>query len=350
MITVGLLIKDASFVSTFMKTTGFISLAVVLFTMVCVSVSCNNDLDIIAPYKDTTIVYALLHQSDKIHYVRIHKSFIGEGDAYAMAQHADSFYHKNVLSVKLERWKFNKLYGVINFTRDSSLTKDTGIFANTPNIIYRSDTCSLLADDSQYRLVIRNAENGSEVSAVTQMISPATIINPTSGTVNFNPGPFVIRIGTGKYGKQYNIRARFNYVEENKNLPQVYVNKSVTWNIATVTATTTAGQEIIQYNVSPDEFYNFCAASIPVDNNIIRYSGKLDFYFTATDETMFEYLRINNANGINSANALLFSNIKNGLGVFGCQRTDESVSKTMNGSSIAYLVSGPLTSKLGFVQ
>ena len=188
--------------------------------------SCNNDLDIVAPYKDTTVVYCLIDLNDTVHYVRIHKAFLGADNAYEMAQYTDSFYHKNVLSVKLERWKNNQLYGVINFTRDSSIAKDTGLFANTPNIIYKSESCNLLSADSKYRLVVRNSETGSVVTSVTQMIQPTLIANPSSGTINLYPGPFVIRIASGKHGKIYDIKARFNYIEQQKNNPNITENKT----------------------------------------------------------------------------------------------------------------------------
>ncbi len=312
--------------------------------------SCNNDLDIVAPYKDTTVVYCLIDLNDTVHYVRIHKAFLGADNAYEMAQYTDSFYHKNVLSVKLERWKNNQLYGVINFTRDSSIAKDTGVFANTPNIIYKSESCNLLSADSKYRLVVRNSETGSVVTSVTQMIQPTLIANPSSGTINLYPGPFVIRIASGKHGKIYDIKARFNYIEQQKNNPNITENKSVVWNITQVTTVSDAGSELINYAVGKDDFYQFCKSSIKVDNNVVRYSGKLDFYFTAGDQAMYEYLRINNASGVNASNGLLFTNIENGLGIFASRRTEISLGKSMAGNSIGYLISGPLTSQLGFIQ
>ncbi len=182
------------------------------------------------------------------------------------------------------------------------------------------------------------------------MIQPTLIANPSSGTINLYPGPFVIRIASGKYGKIYDIKARFNYIEQQKNNPNITENKSVVWNITQVTTVSDAGSELINYAVGKDDFYQFCKSSIKVDNNVVRYSGKLDFYFTAGDQAMYEYLRINNASGVNASNGLLFTNIENGLGIFASRRTEISLGKSMAGNSIGYLISGPLTSQLGFIQ
>ena len=74
--------------------------------------SCSNEIDITSDYKDITVVYAVLNQNDSVQYVKIYKAFLGDEDAFIMAQSTDSFYHQDVLEVTLERWKNNLLSGV----------------------------------------------------------------------------------------------------------------------------------------------------------------------------------------------------------------------------------------------
>ncbi|MBK7288574.1 MAG: hypothetical protein IPI95_16745 [Flavobacteriales bacterium] len=52
--------------------------------------SCNQDLDITAPYKENTIVYALLDKDSAIQYVKINKAFLGPDNAFIYAQVPDS--------------------------------------------------------------------------------------------------------------------------------------------------------------------------------------------------------------------------------------------------------------------
>src|SRR6185503_4661650 len=92
--------------------------------------SCKNDLNILAPYKESASVYALLNPQEKRQYIRINKIFLGEGDAYVMAQVTDSVnYKQGVLTVALERY----LYGnpvqttVGNPTKTKIILNDTVI-------------------------------------------------------------------------------------------------------------------------------------------------------------------------------------------------------------------------------
>src|SRR5580693_7557175 len=64
-----------------------------LFLSILVCTSCNNDLKILAPYKDITVVYGLIDQNDTVHYIRINKAFEGIGNAYTMAMQYDSIYY-----------------------------------------------------------------------------------------------------------------------------------------------------------------------------------------------------------------------------------------------------------------
>ncbi|MBK7150108.1 MAG: hypothetical protein IPH78_15250 [Bacteroidetes bacterium] len=52
---------------------------------------CKQDFDITSPYKEITVVYALLNAKETTHYVRIQKGYQIEGDAYAGAAVGDSF-------------------------------------------------------------------------------------------------------------------------------------------------------------------------------------------------------------------------------------------------------------------
>ena len=55
--------------------------------------SCDNSLEILDDYKETPIVYGLLNKNDTLHYVRLQKGYLGEGNALLMAQYADSIYY-----------------------------------------------------------------------------------------------------------------------------------------------------------------------------------------------------------------------------------------------------------------
>ena len=58
---------------------------------------CSTDLEINAPYKNITIVYGLMSTKDAsdVHFVKINKAFLGDGDAFVFAQVRDSNEYRN---------------------------------------------------------------------------------------------------------------------------------------------------------------------------------------------------------------------------------------------------------------
>ena len=138
----------------------FYSKAFVIFGLITVLFnSCKNDLKILAPYKETVSVYALLNPQEKRQYVRLNKIFLGEGNAYVMAQVTDSVnYRQGVLSVTMERY-FNgvpDLTTVGNPTKKQIILKDTviqikpGPFSQSQRLYYTDDKIFTYGDYHLY--------------------------------------------------------------------------------------------------------------------------------------------------------------------------------------------------------
>lgn len=58
--------------------------------------SCSTDVDLRAPYDDTPIIFGVIDQSVDTQFVKINKSFIGEGDNYLYAAIPDCTIYKNL--------------------------------------------------------------------------------------------------------------------------------------------------------------------------------------------------------------------------------------------------------------
>ena len=57
-------------------------------------ISCNNDINVAAPYKDIPLIYGKLNASDSIQYIRIQKGFLSNTtDATVLAKFKDSIYY-----------------------------------------------------------------------------------------------------------------------------------------------------------------------------------------------------------------------------------------------------------------
>src|SRR5947209_3608613 len=109
-------------------------LAISLFAFVS---GCKKDFDITANYKEIPIVYGLLNAQEFTHYVRIQKGYLIDGNALIAAGVADSIYYPDVLTVKLKAQPNGSIYNLTRIDGNTvGLPKDSGIFANSPNILY----------------------------------------------------------------------------------------------------------------------------------------------------------------------------------------------------------------------
>lgn len=101
--------------------------------VICFSLwSCNNEIKIAAPWKETIVVYGLLDPAASVNYIRIQKAFLDpEGNAFQFVQINDSIYPTN-LEVKLFVRKngaiIDTLFPQLVNGDNEGIKKDTGLF------------------------------------------------------------------------------------------------------------------------------------------------------------------------------------------------------------------------------
>ncbi|HXB11819.1 MAG TPA: hypothetical protein VNZ45_07530, partial [Bacteroidia bacterium] len=131
--------------------------------------SCSNKVNIDAPYKDITVVYGLLDQSDTAHYIHINKAFLGVGNALTMAQQYDSInYPLGTLTVALMDFDANNDSTIIPLTPTMSIPISPGIFSYPNQVEYY--TRQTLNVNDQYKLTITNKRTGKVVTGYTSLI------------------------------------------------------------------------------------------------------------------------------------------------------------------------------------
>lgn len=319
-----------------------------IMSVICILInsSCTNELDVTAPYKDTTIVYGLLSPNDSVQYIKIYKAFLGDGNAYTFAQVADSFYFKDVLTVNLIRTKSGKENDTILLKRDTIKPMDDGIFATAPNVVYT--TTNPIDENSNYKLLIKNSQNGSVVSSTTGIPQNAKLYRPNTNNTKVSlvaDSLFKISWRTGLNGKVYNLIIRFHYtvITDSSQTP-AYID----WLAGKRTSATKAANVEMNVEKESDAFYKYIGAKLnPPDSGSYRDVGKLEFILAAGDEAYYYYNAINNVSvGINQT-LPNYTNIVNGLGLFSSKNTN-SWSFEMDSKSYDYLRNGPYTSDLKF--
>ena len=154
------------------KLVGFIVLLVVAMSVT----TCNNKLDILAPYKEIPSIYAVLNPQEKLQMIRINKIFLGPGNAFDMAKVADSINYKpGELRVSLEHYN-NGVKSVsasassntseIVF-RDSIITTAAGAFNTTQRVYVTNER---LKPFGTYKLIVKNLNSNSVYTAKSAAI------------------------------------------------------------------------------------------------------------------------------------------------------------------------------------
>lgn len=302
-------------------------------TIAAFSNSCSTDFDLNADFIETPVVYGLLDASVDTQYIRINRAYLSdEVDGLTMATDPESIYYGDELQVRIEEYNFGTLintYPVERVDGDTlGMPKQEGIFANSPNILYR-----FVADldyTHSYKLVAENTETGKIITAETALIDSFAIIRPDDENVfPFSVGlspqnTFQLRWKSAQDAKIYDLTMRFHYREgiyypEGDSIHYTYSGYK-DWVIdRNVETETTDGNIIITYDVPGETFFNFIKSEFPpvADFSFIRIADSVQFFIDGGGQELFTYFEYNNATlGITEGQITqAYSNVNGGLGI-----------------------------------
>ena len=312
---------------------------------------CSNDVDVIAPYKEIPLVYCILDQDDSIHYVRLQRSFIGEGNAWNMAEESDSIYYKNA-EVVLERWSEREYSDKVELNKYSGIIKDTGAFANQPHILY--STNSTLNTWSEYKLNIFIPEIDMKLSSSTFLVGKLRLTKPGYNQPSLSfadiDKTWEIEWQSAVNARIYFLQIRFNYLEV---VGRDTTSKEALWTIAHYTSENTKGDETMETLIVKKQFYQFLSSKItPAEDGIKRIVRKkaLDIIFTIGGEELYTYLQVHDSEHNPMTQKPVYTNIVNGIGIFSARTTHETKGKALTYISIDSVAFGQYTHQLGFVD
>lgn len=315
--------------------------------------SCNNDLDILAPYKETCIVYGLINAADSVQYVRINRAFLGEEDAYVMAQHPDSFNYPDILDVTFERWQGGIKKDSYLLERDSSLILEPGIFANTPNVLYKTPAGKLIDQNSEYKLIIYNRVTGETTSSMAAALNDINVTVPIvfPGSVItvplYNSAPYEVKFVANAEAAVYNLTVKFNYTEFPNNNPNDIVYKSVDWSLGNFVNSSGTGN--IEVELPGDELYQLLGSSIPLNNSVNRRFASLTFIFSSGADDFYTYIQVNQPPSGLVQSIPDYTNIENGKGIFSSRYIKKIEGGNLDFKSIDSLKNGRFTKNLRFI-
>jgi len=295
------------------KITSLFLLVLTLFS------SCETAFNVNADWKEVTVVYGLLDQSQDNQYIRINKAFLGVEDAFIMASVADSInYNPNNLEVKMEKVSASGNVLDTKILSDTIMFKEDGLFSTDENIIYVFDTDNFLNDEKEYKLTITNLVSENIIHSQTKLIHDLILMssfnNPAykMGFVNSSTGEFshsTIEWTHSKNASIYQMTLFVNYTE---------------YGTDTIVKTVQKVYPIIEYDGNPnmsqqitgEEFFNLLAYNIPSSTTVNRRVNNLDILFSVGTADLNTYINLNEPPTGIVQERDLFTNIDGGIGLF----------------------------------
>jgi hypothetical protein len=296
-----------------------------LLQLILFAFSCKTDFDVIASYKEVTIVYGLLDQAEPTHYLRITKAFLGEGNALVYAKEPDSSLYGPELQVTLlERKQLSDLnYKTIVFDTVTIHNKDTGIFFSPDQLMYKSDT--LLNPAYYYQLNLRNSKTGNQVTSNTNLIQDFYLDTPKPGTKKIGFNRAILTQQNFKWksavnGKKYQPVLKFFYKESSA--PNDTIIRNFEWILGSSTSDGIGGGDAMYATYLNEDFYKLCESQIPYSDLAkeeavrVRIADHFEFDITVVGDEFNTYLELNGPTTGLLLEKPSYSNINNGIGVF----------------------------------
>ncbi len=338
------------------KLISFLIIIPLLFTY-----SCSTDFDINADWKDITIVYGLLNQTDTAQYIKLNKAFLGDEDAYVMAQESDSLFYNNAEVYLEPLLNGNNIYdnsgniAKIEMFEVNDIVKEDGVFATDRNTLYK--TTEALNEDYDYKLVI-NIPGKEPITATTSLVKELKVVKPSSnpaekiGIYNAQQQEYLdykVKFRPTEEGVLYGLTIRFNYREHK---PEGDFDYYIDWVQPSKKrpANIDASSEMTM-TISGAMFYDFVRNNIEqVDPVIKREALGLDFIFIVAGEELSLYMEVNGPSQGIVQEKPAFTNITNGIGIFSARYSKYVYNKELSNLALDELSCGEATKHLRFAD
>ena len=310
--------------------------------------SCENDLDLSGEYDETIIIYGLLDHTKDTQFVKINKSFLGDGSALDYAQEPDSFIFENI-DATLTNLSDNSVITL----QPISAPKKPGAFSDEKNIVYY--TTAPLTGGRKYQLDVVNQKSGEHAKASTVVIDTVNLtgyLGVKGSQVNLKAPsgyiPMVVSYAVKPHVYRYETELIFNYYEYPKSNFSAGINKQIHFNLGMRLASSSSDGSV-SYLFDGEEFFRKVGEKVEPDPSVEREIVDMKFVVKVASKALQQYIEVNGElDGISQVRPD-FSNIENGYGIFSSTYED-TVSKVFSINSAQELKQGDYTSRLGFVD
>lgn len=335
--------------------------------------ACDNDLEITADWKDVPVVYGILNSQDTVHYVKLNKAFLGQGDVMMMAQEFDSL-HYNEEKVGLRLVEYRRTAGqfvsskVLEMEATDEIDKPEGAFSSPTQIIYK--TTEQLNHDRFYSAEVYYKDVDSVIASNTipiDVLSPLQLTKPNPfSPLNFVPNSYASKAEwlSVEGGKLYELKIRFYYVEQQITNLSDTVHKHIDWVFPYRQSTDTEGGENMSISLDAEQFLNFLAVNIDENEDVYRQvtgmvgvqgatgfsitHSCMDFTLLAAGDELSTYILLNENSSSIVVDRPEYTNIENGIGILSSRTMDFIEAIKINNLSNDEIAFNDITKHLNF--
>jgi hypothetical protein len=309
-----------------MKKTRSIAL---LVSVLMLLISCETDFEINSKWKDITVVYGLLDQTESVHYIKINKAFLGDGDAMEYAAIEDSSSYGGNIEVSLAEEIAGVITREITFDTTSTYTKEPGLFYYPHQVLFKST--ELLKQNGIYTLKIHNKTTGKEISATTGLIGDFAISKPSPSasqkSYEFKKSETSekeFRWNSATNGRRYQVTVRFFFKESSA--PGDTLHRYIDWVLPSLKSYSTEGGVELSSSYMNSDFFINCNNLIPYKKDAVKETGvnsrqveRFDFIFMVLGDEISTYMDVSEPSSGVLQEKPEYTNITNGIGVLSCR-------------------------------
>ena len=293
-------------------------LSLLIATLALFSVSCDNELQVNADFKDITVIYAALEANKDVNWVRVQRGYLGNEAASVSFDRTDSLYYP-VDEIDVLLREFEPGSARSDEEREIPLQVDSTTFSLQPGTftteghrLYRTPPGVELDLDKDYEVVVIRKDN-SEAYARTSLIDNAVINDPNSR----NPDPDV-RVFRDRVEWQpvsgaasHEVKVVYKFLEFDNNTKQSTID-SISFSVLNISP---ANEGSTGRSIETDIINRLAISNLEVKPNVFRFFKEIRIEIWSVGEDLQTFMELNQPSGGISQNKPAFPQVTNGTGV-----------------------------------
>ena len=351
---------------------------------------CSTEVDLTAPYDSLPVVYGLLEVDADTQWVKINRTWLGDGNQLVAAQIPDSseYPEGSVMAkiVELIPSESGEIVGNELATGVEWMLQDTvlenkstdGIFFGPSQRVYFASMSErALREDRWYRLEAL-LPDGSELKATTTMVQssagsierpPPNLSSYQMGFASVNPDgsatypsfPFrwTSAPGASRYAAslKVNFQERY-YADDEFTLLDSVRDRTISLSLGTRQLNNPNNTQTLEESFSGERFYSELATRLEVNPRIRRVLGyydgdtqierALDFELQVANQDLAIYLDVNESTNSIVQERPLWTNVQGGIGLWASRTTLGVYNLGYLKQTMQHLQEGDLTAALNF--